>query len=138
VSFYEVHRQITALGVACSIIAPALTPRRPGECIKTDRRDATELARLFRAGELTAVHLPDESEMACAISSAASTTSVAMGSAGGIACSSSDVFAPRVGSKLDEDVSPAVACDAVVGRPVRAETQNRHHGETGRSAPDEP
>jgi transposase len=62
VSGYDLHRQITALGVACSVIAPALTPRRPGQRIKTDRRDAAKLARLFRAGELTAIHVPDESE----------------------------------------------------------------------------
>jgi transposase len=46
------------------VIAPALTPRRPGQRIKTDRRDAVKLVRLFRAGELTAVHVPDEAEEA--------------------------------------------------------------------------
>src|SRR5262249_33569831 len=55
VSGYELHRQITALGVAGVVIAPALTPRRPGQRIKTDRRDAAKLVRLFRAGELTAI-----------------------------------------------------------------------------------
>src|SRR5258708_7373049 len=43
---------------------PALTPRRPGQRIKTDRRDAAKLVRLFRAGELTAIHVLDESEEA--------------------------------------------------------------------------
>ena len=64
VSGYDLYRQLTALGVACSVIAPALTPRRPGQRIKTDRRDAAKLVRLFRAGELTAIHIPDEDEEA--------------------------------------------------------------------------
>lgn len=64
VSGYDLYRQITACGVACQVIAPALTPRRPGRRIKTDRRDAAKLVRLFRAGELTAIHVPDEAEEA--------------------------------------------------------------------------
>ena len=64
VSGYDLYRQITACGVACQVIAPALTPRRPGQRIKTDRRDAAKLVRLFRAGELTAIHVPDEAEEA--------------------------------------------------------------------------
>lgn len=44
----------------CQVIAPALTPRKPGERIKTDRRDAAKLVRLFRAEELTPIHVPDE------------------------------------------------------------------------------
>lgn len=64
VSGYDLHRQITACGVACDVVAPALTPRRPGERIKTNRRDAKKLVRLFRAGELTAIHVPDEAEEA--------------------------------------------------------------------------
>jgi transposase len=64
VSGYDLHRQVTALGVACSVIAPALTPRRPGQRVKTDRRDAAKLVRLFRAGELTAIHVLDEAEEA--------------------------------------------------------------------------
>src|SRR5262245_40748885 len=62
VSGYDIHRQITGLGVPCQVIAPALTPRRPGQRIKTDRRDARKLVRLFRAGELTAIHVPGEAE----------------------------------------------------------------------------
>src|SRR5947208_784757 len=62
VSGYDLHRQLIALGVAGAVIAPALTPRRPGQRIKTDRRDAAKLVRLFRAGELTAIHVLDESE----------------------------------------------------------------------------
>ncbi|HTT40405.1 MAG TPA: IS110 family transposase [Burkholderiales bacterium] len=64
VSGYDLYRQLTALGVACQVMAPALTPRRPGQRIKTDRRDAGKLVRLFRAGELTPIHVPDEAEEA--------------------------------------------------------------------------
>ena len=56
---YNVQRQLTALGFACRICAPSLTPRKPGERIKNDRRDAIALARLHRAGELTYVWVPD-------------------------------------------------------------------------------
>jgi transposase len=62
VSGYDLYRQITGLGVPCQVIAPALTPRRPGQRIKTDKRDAKKLVRLFRAGELTAIHVPSEAE----------------------------------------------------------------------------
>src|SRR5256712_12626559 len=64
VSGYDLYRQLRALGLACDVIAPALTPRRPGQRIKTDRRDAAKLVRLFRAGELTAIHVPAEAEEA--------------------------------------------------------------------------
>jgi len=64
VSGYDLYRQIIGLGVTCDVIAPALTPRRPGQRIKTDRRDAAKLVRLFRAGELTAIHVPAEAEEA--------------------------------------------------------------------------
>ncbi len=63
-SGYDLHRQLTALGVACQVVAPSLTPRRPGERIKTDRRDAAKLVRLFRAGELSPIRIPDEAEEA--------------------------------------------------------------------------
>jgi transposase len=62
VSSDDLYRQIEACGVTCTVVAPALTPRRPGERIKTNRRDARKLVRLFRAGELTAIHVPDEAE----------------------------------------------------------------------------
>ena len=62
VSGYDLYRQITGLGVPCQVIAPAWTPRRPGQRIKTDKRDARKLVRLFRAGELTAIHVPEEAE----------------------------------------------------------------------------
>ncbi len=56
---YGLYRQITALGHACLVVAPALIPKRPGERVKTNRRDAVTLARLHRAGELTGVWVPD-------------------------------------------------------------------------------
>jgi transposase len=56
---YGIHRQLTALGHGCVVVAPSLIPRRPGDRIKTDRRDALNLARLHRAGELTSVWVPD-------------------------------------------------------------------------------
>lgn len=55
---YDLYRQLQGPGVECTVIAPSLTPRKPGERIKTDRRDADKLARLYRAGELTAVTVP--------------------------------------------------------------------------------
>jgi transposase len=56
---YGLYRQIAALGHACLVVAPALIPKRPGERVKTNRRDAVTLARLHRAGELTGVWVPD-------------------------------------------------------------------------------
>ena len=51
--------QLTQLGVACEVIAPSLVPTKAGDRVKTDRRDAEKLARCHRAGELTAVWVPD-------------------------------------------------------------------------------
>src|SRR5215210_3428882 len=56
---YGLPRQISALGHDCAVIAPSLIPKRPGERVKTNRRDALTLARLHRAGELTAIWVPD-------------------------------------------------------------------------------
>jgi transposase len=56
---YVLHRQLTELGVACVVAAPSLVPTRPGDKVKTDRRDALKLARAHRAGDLTAVWVPD-------------------------------------------------------------------------------
>jgi len=61
---YGLHRQITKLGHQCTVVAPSLIPRRPGDRVKTNRRDAIQLARLLRAGELTAVWVPDEAHEA--------------------------------------------------------------------------
>jgi len=57
---YGLYRQMQALGHDCLVVAPALIPKRSGERVKTNRRDAITLARLFRAGELTGVWVPDE------------------------------------------------------------------------------
>jgi transposase len=56
---YVVYWQLTALGAQCEVVAPTLVPVKSGERVKTDRRDALKLARNHRAGELTAVWVPD-------------------------------------------------------------------------------
>jgi transposase len=56
---YNVQRQLAAIGLTCRVCAPSLTPRKPGERVKNDRRDAIAPARLHRAGELTYVWVPD-------------------------------------------------------------------------------
>ncbi len=56
---YGIHRQITRLGQDCMVVAPSLVPTRPGDHVKTNRRDAVSLARLHRAGELAAVWVPE-------------------------------------------------------------------------------
>ncbi len=61
---YGLYRQIVESGHDCQVVAPSLIPRKPGERIKTDRRDALKLSRLLRAGELTAVWVPDEEQEA--------------------------------------------------------------------------
>lgn len=61
---FDLQRALTTSQVACDVIAPALIPRRPGDRIKTDRRDAGQLAVLYRAGALTAIHIPTEQEEA--------------------------------------------------------------------------
>jgi len=57
---YNVQRQLAGMELSCRVCAPSLTPRKPGERVKNDRRDAIALARLHRAGELTFVWIPDE------------------------------------------------------------------------------
>jgi transposase len=61
---YDTHRLITSLGIACDVIAPSLIPKRSGARVKTDRIDARNLARLHRAGELTAIRVPTSAEEA--------------------------------------------------------------------------
>jgi transposase len=56
---YVLYWQLSALGVRCEVVAPTLVPTKPGERVKTDRRDAEKLARSYRAGDLTAVWVPD-------------------------------------------------------------------------------
>ena len=61
---YVLYWQLVELRVHCDVIAPTLIPRKAGDKVKTDRRDATKLARLYRAGELTAVWVPDRAHEA--------------------------------------------------------------------------
>lgn len=61
---YGLARQLSARGYRCEVIAVAKTPRKPGERVKTDRRDALMLARYLRAAELTPVVIPDERDEA--------------------------------------------------------------------------
>ncbi|GAA1005289.1 IS110 family transposase [Acrocarpospora pleiomorpha] len=61
---YALHRLFSSMGVDCQVIAPALVPKGAGERVKTDRRDAIRLARLHRAGELTAIRVPSAAEEA--------------------------------------------------------------------------
>ena len=56
---YGIHRRLSARGHECVVVAPSLIPKRAGDRVKTDRRDAASLAQLHRAGELTAVWVPD-------------------------------------------------------------------------------
>jgi transposase len=57
---YNVQHQLTRMGLSCRACAPSLTPRKPGDCRRNDRRDAIALARLHRAGEFTYVWAPNE------------------------------------------------------------------------------
>src|SRR5215510_13677315 len=61
---YPLARKLRQAGIRCDVIAPSLTPRKPGDRVKTNRRDARNLARLYRAGELTAIEVPNESQEA--------------------------------------------------------------------------
>jgi len=61
---YGLYRQIVELGHDCAVVAPSLVPKRAGDRVKTNRRDAMSLARLHRAGELASVWVPDESHEA--------------------------------------------------------------------------
>jgi len=61
---YELARYLNALGLHCDVVAPSLIPIAPGDRVKTDRRDARRMARLLRAGQLTAVNVPSPAEEA--------------------------------------------------------------------------
>jgi transposase len=56
---YALYWQLTRMGAKCEVVAPTLVPVKAGDRVKTDRRDALKLARNYRAGELTAVWVPD-------------------------------------------------------------------------------
>jgi transposase len=55
---YHLYRDLTAKGFACHVVAPSLIAKKPGDKVKTDRRDAVMLARLLRSGDLTSVYVP--------------------------------------------------------------------------------
>jgi transposase len=59
---YVLHRALLEWGYACEVIAPSLIPKRSGVQRKRDTRDAADLARLYRAGELTAIRIPSEAD----------------------------------------------------------------------------
>ncbi len=61
---YGLHRQLVELGVECVVVAPALIPRRAGDRVKTDTRDAISLARLLRSGDLPPIWVPGPKEEA--------------------------------------------------------------------------
>ena len=61
---YGLYRQLIELGHDCQVVAPSLIPKKPGARIKTDRRDANQLARQLRSGDLTPVWVPDEEQEA--------------------------------------------------------------------------
>ena len=61
---YGIQRHLTAARHGCVVVAPSLIPRKAGDRIKTDRRDAINLAKLHRAGELTPVWVPDQAHEA--------------------------------------------------------------------------
>jgi transposase len=55
---YVLYRYLTGRGLECHVVAPSLIPRKPGDRVKTDRRDAVQIARLLRSGDLTPVYVP--------------------------------------------------------------------------------
>lgn len=61
---YTIYRHLKCKKINCAVVAPALIPKKSGQRVKNDRRDATKLATLHRAGELTAVYVPDQDDEA--------------------------------------------------------------------------
>jgi len=57
-SGYGLHRYLTQKGLECRVVAPSLIPKRPGDRVKNDRRDAVEIARLLRTGDLASIYVP--------------------------------------------------------------------------------
>src|SRR6266480_4700054 len=55
---YWLYRYLTRRGLSCAVVAPSLIPRKAGDRVKTDRRDAVTLARLLRSGDLTPIYIP--------------------------------------------------------------------------------
>lgn len=61
---YVLYRWLLELDIHCNVVAPSLIPKKPGERVKTDKRDAIRLAQLYRAGELTSVYVPSPEDEA--------------------------------------------------------------------------
>jgi len=61
---FALCRHLRSRGIVCEVVCPSLVPKQPSKRIKTDRRDARDLARLFRSGELTFIRVPDEADEA--------------------------------------------------------------------------
>ncbi|WP_077621189.1 IS110 family transposase [Sediminibacillus massiliensis] len=61
---YGLYRLLKSMDIECEVIAPSLIPQKPGERVKTDKRDAIKLATLYRAGELTPIYVPTENDEA--------------------------------------------------------------------------
>ena len=61
---YALYRLLSDMGIHCEVIAPSLIPQKPGERIKTDRRDSIRLAQLYRAAELTSIYIPNPDDEA--------------------------------------------------------------------------
>jgi transposase len=57
---FGLYRSLRKAGIDCMVVAPSLVPGKPGDRVKTDRRDARKLAHFLRSGDLTAVHVPEE------------------------------------------------------------------------------
>src|SRR6185436_1284686 len=61
---YVIYRHLQKRKYHCEVVAPSLIPKKASDRVKTDRRDAQQLARLYRAGELTSIYVPDEEDEA--------------------------------------------------------------------------
>jgi transposase len=61
---YVLYRHLKSKGFHCEVIAPSLIPKKASDRVKTDRRDAQQLARLYRGGDLTAIYVPDQEDEA--------------------------------------------------------------------------
>ncbi len=61
---YVIYRHLTGRGFQCIVVSPSLVPKKSSDRVKTDRRDAENLARLFRAGELRGIYVPDAADEA--------------------------------------------------------------------------
>src|SRR3954470_14826331 len=61
---FVICRRLRSKGIHCDLVCPSLIPKKASDRVKTDRRDADQLARLFRAGELSVIHIPDQEDEA--------------------------------------------------------------------------